>query len=332
MIKDFSFGVLLFNQEEYIIETLESIKYQITKYGGNINNTIIIIDDSSKDKSIAYANQWINDNFSLFSKYEIIINECNKGTVHNYNEMLNRIEGEYFKVIAGDDVLGSTNLYSQFEKLDNNHIICFQRIELLEGKLRINDELLLQHYSDMNYRNEKNMLQRMRRGCFLHTPSTIFKRNLYFSSNASDFNKNFYLFEDDPTWYSILKSGKKVVFVNDIIVLYRIHNNSTSNSITGNEASNIFRNDMKKLHSIYFDDTSGLEHLLWKLKNENRVPKIFRIDKYLAFFSKHKNEIVAIVSHKFKDMKNSLVKKMKDEQIYYDMIRKNSEKFYCDYK
>ena len=49
--KSFAFLVLCHNQEDYIIEHLESIKYLSLKYGDNIDIDIIINDDFSNDSS-----------------------------------------------------------------------------------------------------------------------------------------------------------------------------------------------------------------------------------------------------------------------------------------
>lgn len=41
-MKNFIFGVFCYNQENYIIENLESIKYQIVNHGKDINCSIVI--------------------------------------------------------------------------------------------------------------------------------------------------------------------------------------------------------------------------------------------------------------------------------------------------
>ena len=48
---NFTFGLLLYNQEEFVIEALESIKYQIINYGNDINVSLIVNDDCSLDHS-----------------------------------------------------------------------------------------------------------------------------------------------------------------------------------------------------------------------------------------------------------------------------------------
>ena len=38
---DFSFGVMTYNSSDYVLETLESIKYQVLNYGKNKKKCII---------------------------------------------------------------------------------------------------------------------------------------------------------------------------------------------------------------------------------------------------------------------------------------------------
>ena len=46
----FVFVTLTFNHEKYIIEHLESIKYQVENYGQKFSTKIVINDDCSSDK------------------------------------------------------------------------------------------------------------------------------------------------------------------------------------------------------------------------------------------------------------------------------------------
>lgn len=65
-MKEFTFFTLSFNQEKYIIQHLESIKYQIETYGAEYLIHYIICDDSSSDKTIYYAKKWLERNKRLF--------------------------------------------------------------------------------------------------------------------------------------------------------------------------------------------------------------------------------------------------------------------------
>ena len=77
---EFVFGVMTYNQESIICETLESIKYQIETYGKDIDCTIIITDDCSKDKTVKVIENWLKNNGELFCNIIKKYNKENKKT------------------------------------------------------------------------------------------------------------------------------------------------------------------------------------------------------------------------------------------------------------
>ena len=93
---DFTFGVLCYNQEDFIIEHLESIKYQIENYGSKYNTHLIISDDCYTDKTVAYAEVWIKNNYELFTSVRIMVQEHNQGIVKNVTKILRNIDTEKF--------------------------------------------------------------------------------------------------------------------------------------------------------------------------------------------------------------------------------------------
>lgn len=138
----FTFGVLAYNQENMIIETLESIKYQIVHYGKDYEFQLIIIDDCSKDRTADMVELWLKSNHHYFLTVDCRLNKENQGVVNNYNYIMRKIEDENFKVIAGDDLFSSTNLFSIYENLTNDSIVtCLeldfnnQGVYFLEEKL-----------------------------------------------------------------------------------------------------------------------------------------------------------------------------------------------------
>ena len=118
-MKKFTFGVLTYNQENYILQTLESIKFQKIKYGKDIDVSIIITDDASKDETVSVMKGWLEKNKQYFSEIKLIANEKNKGTVENFCTILNKVDNHGLKVIAGDDLIASRNLFEEYENLGN---------------------------------------------------------------------------------------------------------------------------------------------------------------------------------------------------------------------
>ena len=89
-----------YNHERFAMDLFSSILDQsYEKY------EIIVCDDCSRDQSVKV----LQKAKSLFEekriRFELIINETNKGIVKNLNRMMELAIGEYVKVIASDDVL-----------------------------------------------------------------------------------------------------------------------------------------------------------------------------------------------------------------------------------
>ena len=57
-MKQFIFGILTYNQENYVLETLESIKYQKIHYGSEKKVSLIITDDASKESESLSSDGW----------------------------------------------------------------------------------------------------------------------------------------------------------------------------------------------------------------------------------------------------------------------------------
>ena len=87
---------LCYNQEEFLCETLESIKAQTYK-----NLELIIIDDCSTDQSVKKIESWIKANNH---NCNFITNKENLGLVKSLNIAVKKCKGKYYSLIACDDI------------------------------------------------------------------------------------------------------------------------------------------------------------------------------------------------------------------------------------
>lgn len=325
---EFSFGILAYNQENYILETLESIKYQKEHFGLDCMIDIILVDDASKDQTYNLVQYWINENRTLFRNVKMIRNSENQGTVRNFNVIINNISTTYFKIIAGDDLISSGNLFEKYVNLDAKSLSTFVRMEIKDGIVKLNLEWLKSyHYNMKKFQDRVFLLKAMRKGGLFHSPSTLFQKKLYINAKCSEYNTKFRLFEDDPTWYSMLKNEPKlnVIFNKEIIVLYRVHSKSVSNS---NIVNSPFEKEMEQLKGLYYKDTKGLEKLFFWFALHNTLPKIFRLDKYISYLKRKKINFYARHDNEFYNFIALLKEKEKEEQKFYKIIRQNAQKYY----
>lgn len=259
---EFSFCVLAYNQENTIVETLESIKYQIQHFGSGRDFNLYITDDASKDSTLEIVSLWLKVNNKLFKKIEIKSNENNVGTVCNYNYLMSKINTEEFKIIAGDDLIGPYNIF-KFIGDDEDKIYTFPYVRLdndnVDYRLRY---LYDYYYKKIRYKRKFNCTW-MRLGDFLHTPSTFYAKKMYTISKSKQFNAEFYLYEDDPTFYSFFLNNEIKVNLGSLpLILYRYTAQSTSTV-----PNKVFLNDWKKLQKMYISDSKGIERFYLVIRN-----------------------------------------------------------------
>ena len=62
----FTFVVTCYNQAEVVTHALESIRYQICRFGKDQKFQLIVADDGSEDSSCEVIEQWITGNRDIF--------------------------------------------------------------------------------------------------------------------------------------------------------------------------------------------------------------------------------------------------------------------------
>lgn len=272
---EFAFGVLTYNQEEFILETLESIKYQIETYGENNEFHIVVSDDASKDSTTSLVNMWLKKNSILFNSFELLVAEKNMGIVKNYNTTIEILKekSQYYKVIGGDDLFSKNNLFDYIEDLKDNDIVSFFPLYLIGDKISYDEKRLRRFIHIKNKNTYKSNLVEMMKGGFFHTPSTFYNSYLY-TEPVKEFVNKFRLFDDDPMWYMFLKQNTdiKIKFNVKPLIIYRIHENSVSNNrIKSTEISRKFLKELIKLRKYYYQDSDNIYMKIYQLISINSM-------------------------------------------------------------
>lgn len=325
---EFTFGVLTYNHKNLILETLESIRYQIETYGKGYEIDLIVTDDASKDNTAEVVRRWVSANSSLFRNFTLIDNAENQGTVYNYNAILDNVKTKYFKIIAGDDVFSSGNLFEKVIQIDDNAIIAYMRMDLLEQqKVLVSERFFSKHLHNMQLNTYEKKLHSVRKGFYFNAPSVIYTKVLYDNAGCRKLNSQFRLYEDDPTWYSMIKNipDLNVQFMEDIIVLYRVHKKSISTPGIRNSS---FGDEVRRLWSMYYNETKGLERLYFWFVSRDNAPKYLSIYNYCQFF---RDKLIKFIVSREPGYKQ-LLAKMKDtavrENEYYLKIKSSAQEFY----
>lgn len=320
-MRKFVFGILSYNQEDYILETLESIKYQKVQYGAEIDVSLIITDDASKDRTVEVINAWLEKNGTYFADVDLIANQQNKGTVANFCTILKKADKGDFKVIAGDDLIGHKNLFAEYENLDEKKLKTYFRIELCDGKISYREKYLIEFYYHKTHSGGRTYhLKNFRKGRYLHTPSTLYTKQLFVNADCEKNLEGYRLFEDDPMWYSMIKNQKdlEIDFVPRGIVLYRMHNQSVSNV-----PNPIFRSDQKRLREQYLQETRGLEKLSLLIRmHTSHWPMYVNPGLYIDKLVNMRRKQVCKKDPGYRLFQEAIEQQIAEEQKFYDSIRK----------
>lgn len=230
MIKEFTFGVLTYNQEEYVLQNLKSILYQIKKYGVGISVDLVISDDCSKDNTIAVIKNWIEKNGHYFRKIEILQSSVNMGTVQNYIRTLKFITTEKFKILAGDDLYFENDVFSAVEKGTLTICPC---VAFSGNNVWLLDNYMFYNELYPNKDNSDELVQILQKRLLLH--KILNATTYYFDKTLID---DFLIseivgytwIEDYPLMNGLLKSKKIKIHISELpLSLYRTNSGISTN-------------------------------------------------------------------------------------------------------
>lgn len=256
--------IITYKSAKYVLETLESVKAQSWK-----NIELIISDDASPDNTVQLCEDWIKNNRNCFSETKIITVDKNTGISSNCNRGIRAANGEWLKLIAGDDVLLENCIKDNLE-----YSKCFPEAAFIVSDLQEIDEngkLLRENvinegliFFANRQSNKKQLKAYSRWPAFLNSPSFFCKKDLMEIIGYCD--EEFKIYEDMCMIFKIIDKDIKIHYLNKPTVKYRIHQNSASrkesiDEVREKEAFEIFKKyQMKNLNlfnpldlSVYYE-------------------------------------------------------------------------------
>lgn len=278
--------VITYNSSKYLLETLESIKFQSYK-----KIELIISDDGSSDNTLEIARKWIAENKERFLNVKLINVKENKGTPSNCNRGIRASKGEWIKIIAGDDILlrNAIKDYVNFinsnnQSLNNDIDIIFSRIATFnQDKSQFKEmynEKIKNYILFHKYIKQKHQKKLYCRGQVIQIITFIFSRALYNSVNG--FDEEYPLREDRPFAYKIINLGYKFYFMNKLTFLYRKHKDSVTS----------VRTDKKTFLKMKIQN-------IWKPDRKYRIPNLTKFER-LGYYFHYKKDVLElkILNHK----------------------------------
>lgn len=260
----FTFVVTCYNQAEVVAHTLESIRYQICRFGRGQKFQLIVADDGSGDESCQVIERWIMENGDIFECVDKLFRKENAGICRNYAEALRLVEGERFVVINGDDLFAPYDLFQVTDRLDEYDIVCTAFIKFTGSGEMIRNyhtylDVVLQEFIQ-----GKILRHSIRLGCSI-MGTAVYRKELL-TEDVFDFILRFRTVNDRACFQKIVDDHEdiRVCYVNQPFILYRISEKSISN----------FNSPTRQLHNR---EVAGL----CQVEREREKPGFFRTMLFL---------------------------------------------------
>ncbi len=231
--------IVTYNSAHFVLETLESAKAQTYS-----NIELIITDDFSSDGTIAICTEWLEKNGARFVSTSLIASKKNTGIPGNCNRGLFKAEGEWVKLIAGDDIL-----------LDNciadlvDYCLLHPPCKVLFGRTYFlyNDYMTpkpLEKIALADAGKQRDIVYQGRPGPDLPAPSSFFNRNTL--KQLGGFDTEYVLLEDLPLWAKLVDNNIRLYFLEKFVTKYRIHTDNVSGNRSKTYINVKLHNDIKR--------------------------------------------------------------------------------------
>jgi glycosyltransferase involved in cell wall biosynthesis len=265
-----------YNRSQLVLETLESIQKQTYP-----SLELLVIDDGSKDDTVAVVEQWINIHRERFMNVQLIANEQNKGKSGVVNQGFDLFTGGFVIVFDSDDLLLPDAIEKQimyFQSRPALGALCGGAF-LLSGEQKTAEQ-----FHPMRERENLDNLALQYGDLFLKgnpviSSTVLMKRNVV--KETGYFHLNLRVTHDWDYWIRVSRRFT-FGFLNTPLIYYRVNSDG---SISQNKAT-LF-NEVLKLISMYGPGYRRstmvamifrqLKYHLWMAKNDRSAGQFMKI-------------------------------------------------------
>lgn len=267
--------VITYNSALFVLETLESAKSQTYQ-----NLELIISDDHSADNTVDVCNKWLAENKHRFVKTDLLISAENSGTTMNCNRGLGAASGKWLKFIAGDDLLLANCVQTNIDFVVNSDtdvsFVFSKHIQFKVNKehkklTNANERVLSDYWDYLNKSffvlSAKRQYIKLLKKNYPQAATVFIKKETLIS--VGGFDNRVSLIEDYPLWLKVTSLNYKLFFIDSDTILYRLHENSISNSkILGEKyvknnylIYKLYKINRHTLINIFFHISVNVNHL-----------------------------------------------------------------------
>lgn len=203
--------VITYNQYSFLSKCLSSILSQIVSF----EFEVIISDDNSSDDSVLIINDYVNRFPNLVKAY---LQKKNLGPISNFQFAINHCKGDYIAICEGDDYwLDPYKLKKQVDYLKNNPdvVATFHNAAVVDKSGKMTHSYC--SYTSTHQVSDESVI--LIGGGLFPTASLVF-RNIFKNSLLKGIDK--YKSGDRALIYELLLRDK-IVYLNEIMSAYRIH-------------------------------------------------------------------------------------------------------------
>lgn len=284
--------MLTYNQEKFIVNTIDSILMQKT----NFPFQLVIGEDCSTDATSIICEKYAND----YGDQIKLLPNLNKniGLIANYMRTIASCNGKYIAICDGDDYwIDENKLQKQVDFLENNkeYSIVYTNVRRLfpNGEFKEPNVTIRKQdatFDDLIFDN------------FIPSVTVLFK-NMQTETPIPSWIINF-PYGDWPTYLWTIKDGGKIHFLDEITAVYRIDIGVSSN--IRKFLSNLFKVNIGILECIAKDNTFShknkiIAESIFNLKTVLML-SFNRENKYLSSFKEFIN-IIINYNQKYKVLK-----------------------------
>ena len=220
-----SIAIVTYNSSKYIIDTLNSVKAQSYE-----NIELIISDDCSPDNTVELCRNWLDANKDRFVRTKLITVDKNSGVTCNCNRAKAAAEGQWFKLLAGDDLMMPDCIKENVEFITANPEakIIFSKTQLFtetEGKINLSDKFLPKPYTKEIFASSAEYQHDcLSQYNFLPAPSSFISEEIF---RKHDYNETYPASEDWSYWFKLTGLGYRLYFFPSVTTLYRREESTT---------------------------------------------------------------------------------------------------------
>lgn len=217
--------VPVYNHEDYILDTLNSIYKDILITNDEYESEVIIIDDGSTDNSNFVISNWINSlgvslNITHFSRE-------NFGVSATLNELIYLSNAQFIRLCSSDDLLipsSTKTMMIEFQKNESLCAVCGDAIVVNNKGIEICPSSIEFHGGNRNrLKNKKTLNRELILNWCIAGPSILIKKDFFDDFKYPENEK----IDDIFLYFSIINNCSLRVVL-DKVCFYRLHSSNTS--------------------------------------------------------------------------------------------------------